>query len=136
MNDWGSSIYGDPCRECGFDWNISLTSAISLVADLPAVFGRFLAGRSGSEQGLGLSWSVAEYVTHVADNLRIWAERLMGSVAGGPLVVGSYDENELARACNYRQIPIQAALWSLTRSVDDWLLAPGMKATSGVVLIH
>ena len=28
--------------------------------------------------------SVAEYVCHVGDNLRIWAERLMGVVEGAP----------------------------------------------------
>ena len=42
----------------------------------------------------------------------------------------------MARARNYRQIPIEAALWSLTRSVDDWLLATGVADTTGVVLIH
>ena len=136
MNEWGASLYGDPCRECGFLWNKSLTNATTLVADLPAGYGRLLAGRSGNEQVPGLSWSVAEYVSHVADNLRIWAERLMGVVGGASPLVGGYDENELATARNYGQIPLQAAMWSLTRSVDDWLEATRASTTTGIVLIH
>ncbi len=119
MNDWGMSVYGDPCRECGYSWAISVPHAVSLVAGVPSVYSRLLADSSGNEQHPGLSWSVVEYVSHVADNLRIWAERLVGVVAGAPSGVGNYDEAELARARNYKLIPVPAALWSLTRSVDD-----------------
>ncbi len=136
MNDWGASVYGDPCRECGYNWNLSLTNAISLVSHLPTAYGGLLTGRSGNEQHPELNWSVSEYVTHVADNLRIWAERLMGVLRGASPLVGSYDENLLAKARNYRQIPVEAAMWSLTRSVDDWLAATEASATSGVVVIH
>lgn len=136
MNNWGASFYGDPCRECGYDWTLPLANAVSLVANLPNAYGGLLDGRSGNEQHPGLSWSVTEYVTHVADNLRIWAERLMGVVGGAPHLVGRYDENALAGVRNYREIPIQAAMWSLTRSVEDWLGAIKASATSGVVLVH
>ena len=136
MNDWGASFYGDPCRECGHDWTHSMANAVSLVSNLPDAYHELLDGRTGNEQHPQLSWSVAEYVTHVADNLRIWAERLMGVVGGAANLVGRYDENALASARNYREIPIQAAMWSLTRSVDDWLEAVKASATSGVVLVH
>jgi hypothetical protein len=136
MNGWVVSVYGDPCHQCGFDWRISLAGAVSLVSNLPNAYGGLLKGRSGNEQHPGLSWSVTEYVTHVADNLRIWAERLMGVVEGAPHLVGNYDENALAVARNYREIPLQASVWSLTRSVDDWLEAVEESATPGVVLVH
>jgi hypothetical protein len=58
-----------------------------------------------------------------------WAE-------GAPLLVGNYDENKLADARNYKEIPIQAAMWSLTRSVDDWLRSVEASPDSGVVLVH
>jgi hypothetical protein len=72
----------------------------------------------------------------VADNLAIWAERLAGIAAGGPLLVGGYDEMALAMARNYPSIPLPAALWSLGRSVEDWLGAVGMSRTRGIVLVH
>jgi hypothetical protein len=136
MNDWGASVYGDPCPECGFSWAISMPDAVSLVTDLPSVYRLLVADRSGHEQLPGLRWSVTDYVIHVADNLRIWAERLMGVVDGAPPLVGNYDENELARARHYEEIPIQAAMWSLTRSVDDWLTSVELSPDSGVVLVH
>ena len=75
MNDWSVSVYGDPCRECGFSWAISVADAVSFVSDVPAAYRVLLTDRSGHERDPGLGWSVAEYVSHVADNLRIWAER-------------------------------------------------------------
>jgi hypothetical protein len=60
--------------------------------------------------------SVANYVCHVGDNLRIWAERLMGVVEGTPTLVGGCNENELAHARNYESIPLQASMWSVVTS--------------------
>jgi hypothetical protein len=136
MNDWGASVYGDPCRECGYTWTISLADGVSLVASLPFDYGELVAGWSGREQHPSLTWSVNGYVLHVADNLRIWAERLMGVVDGVPLAVGHYDENKLADARNYKAIPIQTAMWSLTRSVEDWLSSVEAAPTAGVILVH
>ncbi len=136
MNDWGASVYGDPCRECGFRWTMPPTDAVALVSGLPSDLAGTLAGRSGHERHPELAWSVAEYVVHVADNLRIWAERLMGVVGGASPSVGGYDERDLARARNYRAIPLAAAMWSLTRSVDDWRSAVERAPVTGTVLVH
>ena len=136
MNDWGPSLYGDPCRECGFAWTTPVPDAGSLIANLPFTFGGLLEGRSGTEQHHDLSWSVTGYVLHVADNLRIWAERLMGVLGGAPLLVSCYDENKLADARNYKDVPLQAAMWSLARSVEDWLRVVEASPGSGVVMVH
>ena len=136
MNDWGAAVYGDPCRGCGYRWSISSPDAIALVSDLPFAYQGILSDRSGGEQLPGLDWTVTEYVSHVADNLRIWAERLMGVVNGAPPLVGSYSENELAVARNYTDIPLPAAMWSLSRSVEDWLTSVGTSPDAGVVLVH
>lgn len=29
MEAWGAALYGNPCRECGFDWSISPQDAIA-----------------------------------------------------------------------------------------------------------
>jgi hypothetical protein len=136
VNTWGASTYGDPCRECGFDWATPLDDAVLLVARLPVSFGRLLAGASGDERRPDLAWSVGAYVSHVADNLRIWAERLVGGIDGGPLEVAGYDENELASARRYDTIPLQAAQWSLGRSVEDWLHAVKNSSRSSGIIVH
>ncbi|MHB8498941.1 MAG: DinB family protein [Acidimicrobiales bacterium] len=136
MNAWGPSIYGDPCQECEFAWTTSVPDAIALVADLPFAFAELLGGRAGTEQCSDLNWSVTGYVLHVADNLRIWAERLMGILGGAPLLVVNYNENKLADARRYMEVPLQAAMWSLSRSVDDWLGAVETAPVSGVVMVH
>ncbi len=136
MSSWGASVYGDPCRECGFAWATTPTDTRQVVAGLPSTYGAVLADATGDERHPGLAWSVAEYVCHVADNLRIWAERLIGIAAGGPRLVGGYDETALSVARNYPSIPLQAALWSLGRSVDDWLMAVDRSDPMAALLIH
>jgi DinB superfamily len=109
---------------------------VSIVADLPGSYAAVLARASGAERHRDLSWSVGAYVCHVADNLRIWAERLAGASSGSGGVVGPYDENLLAAARAYDTIPLVAAQWSLTRAVGDWLAAVADSPTRGVVLRH
>jgi hypothetical protein len=107
-----------------------------LVVDLPDSYAELLADATGNERHPDLGWSVCEYVCHVGDNLRIWAERLMGVVRGASPEVGGYDENELADARNYERIPLPAAMWSLLRSVDDWQTSVELSRRAGVVLAH
>ncbi len=132
----GASWYGDPCRECGFSWAISVDEGIAVVTSLPDACALVLRGATGAERHPDLAWSAAEYVCHVGDNLRIWAERLMGVVEGAAPEIGDYNENELAYARNYGSIPLPAALWSLGRAVDDWQLAVGRSSPTGTVVIH
>lgn len=136
MSTWGPTTYGEPCRECGYAWTITLDDALTLVRGIPATYEAALEGATGTERHSDLSWSVGAYVCHVADNLRIWAERLAGVAAGASPEVAAYDENELAAARRYEHIALQAAIWSLRRSVDDWLSAVGEARAAGVVLRH
>jgi Mycothiol maleylpyruvate isomerase N-terminal domain len=136
MSEWGVSVYGEPCRACGFSWKVTTGDAIVIIAEVPSTYARTLVGAAGSERHPDLSWSVAGYVSHVADNLRIWAERLAGIAAGAPPEVASYDQDELARVRDYDRIPLEAALWSLSRSVAGWQYAVRQTQRVGVVLIH
>jgi hypothetical protein len=136
MSEWGPSVYGNPCHQCGFSWTTGVGGAITIISRLPSGYARLLVGATGHEQHPGLDWSVSAYVSHVGDNLRIWAERLAGIAAGAPPVVGGYDENVLARARGYAAIPLQAAQWSLSRSVAGWQHAVGLSRRTGVVLVH
>jgi hypothetical protein len=136
VNDWGQRVYGDPCRECGFRWGSGLDSAVTLVAATPATFAELLAGSDGTERHPSLEWSAVDYVCHVGDNFRIWAERLMGIVGGASPQIASYDENELARVRSYASVPLPAALWSLRRAASDWVTAVQASPQTGTVLIH
>lgn len=121
MSSWGETTYGDPCRECGFSWSISSEDARALVGSVPAALAIDLATATGRERHPELGWSVAGYVAHIGDNLRIWAERVAGISAGGPSEVVAYDENALAAARVYDQLGVLGVLWTLERSVRDWL---------------
>ncbi len=120
MNSAGPTMYGSPCRECGFDWFASRETIVAAVESMPGQLGELLDSARGDERRDGLAWSAAEYVSHVADNLRIWAERLVGARRGPSRLIGPYDQDDLARARNYPAIPLSAALWSLGEGVRQW----------------
>lgn len=89
-------------------------------------------GCRGDERTEGLEWNVVAYVLHVADNTRVWAERLAGAALGatGPIV--PYDEDELARARGYAGFALPAARWSLERALGDWNAAWTLGGTAFV----
>jgi hypothetical protein len=119
MADFGPDLYGQPCRECGFSWDIAAPDAAALIADAPARYRELTQGFEGSEQPPGASWTVAGYVAHVADNVRIWAERLAGLARGDGRVV-PYDQDALAEVRSYRALPLVAVLFSFERAAADW----------------
>lgn len=136
MEDWGARLYGDPCRQCGYDWAIAPQAAVQLVAAVPERFAELLANADGTERHPDLGWTVGAYVCHVADNLRIWAERLVGALLAGQRTVSGYDENLLADARGYAFVPLAGALWSLRRACEDWCGVARWALEQGVVLLH
>lgn len=136
MERWGAALYGDPCRECAYDWSIEPEACLALVAGVPARYAGLLTDLDGSQRHPDLDWTAGAYVCHVVDNLRIWAERVAGAALGGGRAVPGYDENLLATARNYPLVPLAGALWSLNRSTRDWRDALTLGLASGVVLEH
>jgi DinB superfamily len=122
-NAWWVSEYGDPCRECGFSWTEAPDVVVARVRSLPERFEELLAGRSGDELHPPRTWSVKAYVFHVADNLRIFAERLEGVAAGGPPNLAAYDQDALAGARHYEEMSLPSALWSLRTATAEWAAA-------------
>jgi Mycothiol maleylpyruvate isomerase N-terminal domain len=133
---WGPTTYGDPCAECGFSWSADLDDSVALVATIPTTYTRMLQGASGGERPDPSAWTTTAYVSHVGDNLRIWAERLAGIVRGGSPDVAGYDQDALAAARGYESISLPSALWSLSRSVDDWLGVVTEALPLQPVLVH
>jgi len=100
VDRWGASLYGDPCRECDYRWSIHEEDALLLISELPGAFWELLSEATGSERHPDLTWSVGAYVCHVADNLRIWSERVAGAREGAGPAIGPYDESLLGVARN------------------------------------
>lgn len=122
-NIWWVEEYGDPCRECGFDWSQSAAAAIEQAEAVPGQFAAMLDGRAGDERFPHATWSAKAYVFHVADNLRIFAERLEGVAAGGSAALASYDQDELAAARRYEEMSVESALWSVRTAAAAWATA-------------
>jgi hypothetical protein len=135
MDRWAGELYGDPCRECSFAFSTGLDESLSYIAKVPEEFSALLTDAEGTERHPDLSWPVRSYVCHVADNLRIWAERLAGSAAGEK-GVAPYDENLLAAARRYADISLAAAFWSLNRARGDWHAAIAGVPHEGIVVVH
>lgn len=134
MELWGASLFGDPCGECGFDWSLTTDDALRWMVQAPDRFAAATQLAEGSERRAG--WSVSEYVSHVGDNLRQWAERVQGARLAGRVEVAGYDPDELAAVRSYAAIPLPAALWSLQLSVDAWTDVLRLALAEGVELQH
>jgi hypothetical protein len=135
-NAWWIEEWGNPCRECGFDWSQSPETAIAAVEALPDQFDAALAGRTGAEQAADATWSAKAYLFHVADNLRIFAERLEGVFAGAPTALAAYDQDELAAARNYEAMSLQSALWSVRTAIAAWAVAARQSLARSDTYLH
>jgi hypothetical protein len=136
MEPWGSPLYGDPCRECGFSWSLSPEQAIAFVQGAPDRLSSQLTGSDGRAHHPDLGWNATGYVAHVADNLRIWSEQLAGVLAGGDAHVPGYDEKVLAEARHYNDIPVASTLWAVRQSVGSWATTMRAALEHGVLLLH
>lgn len=136
MEKWGIDLYGQPCRACAFDWSLRPSEAGALVRDIAAQFSAALSESTGRERHPDLLWTPSAYVSHVADNLRTWAEWLVGARASGETDVPGYDPDALARARNYDRIALAGALWSLDSASREWAEAVEEALKANVVVHH
>jgi len=136
VSTWGRTTYGDPCRECGHAWPAGVDAGVGLVRAVPGELRALLAGRDGTERAADLTWDARSYVCHVADNLRVWAERLWAAPHLRELVVTPYDADLLAAARPYAAVPLVAALWSLDAAVRDWTVAVDAARGTTLTLRH
>jgi hypothetical protein len=118
---WGAQLFGAPGRACAFDWSLSAQASMAFVEGLP------MRARSLAEQGKGderltpQAWSVSGYISHVADNLRTWAERLQGALPSEITMVSGYDPDVLVAARKYELVPPSSARWSAENSCEAWV---------------
>ena len=129
MNRWGADTFGDPCRECGFDWSQPHDAANAVVVAAPAVIGALLDGRDGRSARPGLEWTAVGYVCHVGDSIRVWSERL-ASVALGDGTPSASTTRTPRRGAALRRRRLLGARWSLRRAVLDWSAAVELASTT------
>ncbi len=124
MSTWGPATYGDPCRECGFAWDLTAEDAAGVVSGAPAAYRSAVGSGTGRESAPDLLWNVVAYVAHVTDNLRVWGERLASAAGPGePIPLVSYDSDALASARSYNSLPLSGVLWGLGEAAASWARA-------------
>ncbi|KWX68156.1 DinB family protein [Mycobacterium sp. NAZ190054] len=132
----GPEEFGDPCRECGYQWpqtpgdiaRIHAQVHQSLDAITVAQFGRVTAAPL---------WSVGEYLCHIGDNERIWAERF-AALDHRPTAVpiAPFDQDKLAEARNYHLIGYASSMWSLKRAFEDFTETSQAALRHDATLLH
>lgn len=136
MNDYLRAIYGDPCRGCGYDWSHDPVTCDGIVVGAPARFEAVLAGRGKREPCGELQWNATAYVTHLADVVRIWSDRVAAAALGSSDPVVPFDEDALGTACGYLDLPLTGGLWALGRAVGDWKAAETLADPMRTTLNH
>ncbi|MDQ1306201.1 MAG: hypothetical protein QG671_2033 [Actinomycetota bacterium] len=121
MESWGADRYGSPCRECGFDWLLTPEDAIMWISRLSSLLDAAALPPDGLKRRGSGGWSVVEYVGHIGDNLRQWAERVQAVRLTGQPHVGGYDPDALAVARGYSALPLAAVVWSTSQAVGEWI---------------
>ncbi len=136
MDNWGAPLYGDPCRECGFTWATELSATTLLMRNLPDSIDELVTGAIGTERLPELGWNVSGYISHMTDNTRIWAERLVAVARGADAHVVPYDPDLLAESRHYNDVALQGATWSFRIAVENWLSAVNEAVPAGIVMLH
>jgi len=137
VSRFGPTNYGDPCRECGFEWSTPAEEADTIIAETPARYVDLLDGQDGSARHPDLTWTAGGYVWHVTDNFRIWSDRLAGIAGGSRSPIVPYDENELAASRGYNEMSVEGGLWALERAVGDYEVVVSLvDAMDDAVMLH
>lgn len=108
----------------------------AVLADVPQLMQVAIGETDGLQRHPDLAWTAKAYALHVADNLRLWAERVLALASGPDQTFGRYDENALAVARIYDTVPLPGVWWSLSASVRDWTVAMAAGQTAEVTIEH
>lgn len=126
---WWEEVHGDPCRECGTSWVVPPDRAVADVEAVPTRLRGLLAGVDPTRRHPDLSWTSGEYLAHVADTLGSWAARLAGALAGEP---PQWSVPGPPRPPG----GVEATLWRLERTVEDWASVVRAARARDLVLHH
>ncbi len=108
------------CAECGFDWECSRAQAAALVTAGPDEAARILAALPDPARRDGETWSASMYAWHLADVLRIGAERLLTLACDPGRGITCWDENALAQVRRYQWLSPDVGLIVLRSAAREW----------------
>jgi len=107
-----------------------------MMSDMPDAVEDLVMDAIGTERHSDLGWNVCGYISHMTDNTRIWAERLVAVARGADPHVVPYDPDLLAEARHYDKVALQGATWSFRIAVADWITAVEEADPAEVVMLH
>jgi DinB family protein len=111
------------CAGCEFPWDIDEPGAHLIIANSPGRYAGLLHGRDSTRKPAPDVWSPAAYTWHIADVVRVWAERFWAHAYDASAPIVPFDQDALAEARGYEQSSSVAAVWALDRAVADWVTA-------------
>jgi hypothetical protein len=108
------------CGECGFDWQVTRTDAIDLVAQAPDAAVDAITRIPDPTRRSGARWSASMYVWHLVDVLRIGTERLLTLSHDPDRGIPCWDENAVAEARRYQQLSPTVGLMVFRSAAQAW----------------
>ena len=135
MNEYLVDRYGDPCRVCGFIWSLDLYTAKEIIVGAADRLGSLRRAPAETTTPIRGTWGVAGYVAHMADTVRIRAERLAAASLDTTAAVVPYDEEALGNVMGYNKASLLGSLWALERALEGWRAAHAL-AEPDVRLVH
>jgi hypothetical protein len=134
----------EECADCGFLWTCSPDDALRIVRGAVRTIEAVTGGHPSTVHRLDRAWSAAEYCWHLADAIRIGAERTWTAINAPDQRLVCFDQDGLAQARHYDELDPETALWSLARAVGDLdhalrpsyqprLIAAPSESVSGIV---
>ncbi|XAS69878.1 DinB family protein (plasmid) [Micrococcaceae bacterium Sec5.7] len=133
---WGQRTFGSPCRECEYTWDRTFDTIVTSIGAYPDAVDQQARLLEGQWRFDPQAWSATEYVCHVADSLRTWAERMAGVVATGTTDVDSFSPDALAIARRYGASTLAGALWALRKASQEWVESFSSVSDPHSILIH
>lgn len=120
--EWiGDGTVRDRCDICNFDWAMSSTEAVDVIAMAPGRYAALLAERDGMAAAEDGGWNATAYVWHLVDLARSWSERWVQIDDGPGSLLAGWDPDELATARNYRNLPTVPSLWALDHATTTFV---------------
>ncbi len=121
MELWGAQLFGDPCRDCGFDWSITAPLALAFIEQMP-LRDRPSPCNAPATSGLPPPPGVFQGTcATLPTTLEFWPSGLQGTFRSNDREISGHDPDDLATARRYESIPLSSALWSLEISCNAWV---------------
>jgi len=107
------------CDECGFDWETPLIEEIRVIGRFPDRVSRLAEGAGDKlyERPAPETWSPNEYVWHLVDSFRVFAEWLHMTRTLDHPIHTTFDADQMAELRSYADRPAETGIWALHHAI-------------------